>query len=134
MIVQPVVSRLPQRVQARRRYLLYDNACQARRYAERRYPHRVRHWTFLVDRKHWDNHTSCSTGYNMDEYPCLKKVNSQISEQTKGRIQKKKKKKKRNFLLRWVGGVSSVPIFHFFKFFFRKKHKLRTLEIAKKSL
>ena len=34
MIVQPIVSRLPQRVQARRRYLLYDNACQARRYAE----------------------------------------------------------------------------------------------------
>ena len=88
MIVQPVVSRLPQRVQARRRYLLYDNACQARRYAERRYPHRVRHWTFLVDRKHWDNHTSCSTGYNMDEYPCLKKVNSQISEQTNRSLRK----------------------------------------------
>ena len=41
MIVNPLVSRLPQRVQARRRFLLYDNACQARKYAERRYPHRV---------------------------------------------------------------------------------------------
>ena len=88
MIVQPIVSRLPRRVQARRRYLLYDNACQARRYAERRYPHRVRHWTFLVDRKHWDNHTACSSGYNMDEYPCLKKVNSQISEQTNRSLRK----------------------------------------------
>ena len=62
--------------------MLYDNACQARRFAERRYPHRVRNWTFLVDRKHWDNHTACSQAYNMDEYPALKKVNSQVSEQT----------------------------------------------------
>ena len=52
MIVNPCVTRLPPRVQAKRRFLLYDNACKARTYAERRYPHRVRHWTFLVDRKH----------------------------------------------------------------------------------
>ena len=88
MIVQPIVSRLPQRVQARRRFLLYDNACQARRFSERRYPHRVRNWTFLVDRKHWDNHTACSQAYNMDEYPALKKVNSQVSEQTNRSLRK----------------------------------------------
>ena len=52
MIVQPIVSRLPQIVQARRRCLLYDNACQARRFAERRYPLRFRNWTFLVDMIH----------------------------------------------------------------------------------
>ena len=88
MIVQPIVSRLPQRVQTWRRFFLYDNACQARRYAERRFPHRVRHWTFLVDRKHWDNHTACSKAYSMDEYPSLKKVNSQVSEQTNRSLRK----------------------------------------------
>ena len=88
MIVNPLVSRLPQRVQARRRFLLYDNACQARKYAERRYPHRVRNWTFLVDRKHWDNHTACSQAFCMDEYPSLKKINSQVSEQTNRSLRK----------------------------------------------
>ena len=88
MIVHPLVSRLPQRVRARRRFLLYDNACQARKFAERRFPHRVRHWTFLVDRKHWDNHTTCSQAFNMDEYPTLRKVNSQVSEQTNRSLRK----------------------------------------------
>ena len=88
MIVHPCVSRLPQRVQAKRRYLLYDNACQARKFAERRFPHKVRHWTFLVDRKHWDNHTTCSQAFCMDEYPSLRKVNSQVSEQTNRSLRK----------------------------------------------
>ena len=51
-------------------------------------PHHVRNWTFLVDRKHWDNHTACSQAYNMDEYPALKKVNSQVSEQTNRSLRK----------------------------------------------
>ena len=88
MIVSPCVTRLPPRVQAKIRFLLYDNACKARSYAERRYPHKVRNWTFLVDRKHWDNHTSCSQAFCMDEYPALKKINSQISEQTNRSIRK----------------------------------------------
>ena len=87
-IVNPCVTRLPRRVQARRRFLIYDNACQARSYTERRFPHRVRHWTFLVDRKHWDNHTTCSQAYCMDEYPSLKHVNSQVSEQTNQSLRK----------------------------------------------
>ena len=87
-IVHPIVSRLPQRVRAKRRFLLYDNACQARKYAERRFPHRVRHWSFLVDRKHWENHTACSQAYCMDEYPMLKRVNSQVSEQTNRSLRK----------------------------------------------
>ena len=35
MAVVPCVRRLPARVQARQRFLLYDNACQARKGAER---------------------------------------------------------------------------------------------------
>ena len=34
------------------------------------------------NRKNWENYTFCSLAYNMDEYPCLKKIKSQISEQT----------------------------------------------------
>ena len=30
---------------------------------------------------HWPNHTACSKSYNIDEYPFLSNVNSQISEQ-----------------------------------------------------
>ena len=42
MIIHPCISPLPQYVEARRKFLLYDNACQARKFTERRYPHKVR--------------------------------------------------------------------------------------------
>ena len=60
----------------------------ARKCAERRFPHKVRHWTFVVDRKHWYNHTACSLGINMDEYPALNDVNSQVSEQLNRSLRK----------------------------------------------
>ena len=60
---------------------IYDNACAAQKSSLRRFPHRVRKWTFLVDRTHWKNHTACQKGYNMDLYPMLKGVNSQQAEQ-----------------------------------------------------
>ena len=84
----PCTRRLPARVRASHRYLLYDNACQARKGAELRFPHRVRNWTFLVDRKHWPNHTTCSKSFNIDEFPQLKHVNSQISEQLNRSLRK----------------------------------------------
>ena len=59
----------------------------------------------------------------------------EVTPISKGRIKKKKRKNKRNFLLRWVGGVSTGLIFReFSSFFFEKKHKLKTFEIARKSL
>ena len=61
--------------------LIYDNACAAEKSSLRRFPHRVRKWTFICDRTHWKNHTSCRKGYNMDLYPMLKGVNSQQAEQ-----------------------------------------------------
>ena len=45
------------------------------------FPHRVRHWTFVIDRTHFKNHKTCFSGYNMDEFPQLKSVNSQQGEQ-----------------------------------------------------
>ena len=108
MIVHPCISRLPQRVQAKRRYLLYDNACQARKFAERRFPHKVRHWTFLVDRKHWDNHTTCSQAFCMDEYPSLRKVNSQVSEQTNRSL------RKRSIVLAYYGWENYLKVIELF--------------------
>ena len=84
----PCTRRLPNRVKAGHRFLLYDNACQARKGAELRFPHRVRNWSMLVDRKHWPNHTDCSQSFNVDEYPQLKHVNSQISEQLNRSLRK----------------------------------------------
>ena len=81
MIVDHIIRRFSKRVQAKQRFLIYDNPCMARKCGESRFPHKVRHWTFVVDRKHWDNHTACSLGFNMDEYPALNNVNSQFSEQ-----------------------------------------------------
>ena len=59
---------------------IYDNGCAAQKSSLRRFPHRVRKWTFLIDRTHWKNHTACQKGYNMDLYPMLKGVNSQQAE------------------------------------------------------
>ena len=81
LIVGPALRRLPARVKAKRRFFIYDNACAAHKSCLRRFPHRVRNWTFLVDRTHWKNHTACHMGYNMDLYPQLKGVNSQQAEQ-----------------------------------------------------
>ena len=44
--------------------------------------------TFLVDRLHWQEHTGCSSGYNMDIYQQgqLKLLNSQLNEQANARL------------------------------------------------
>ena len=57
------------------------NCCASHKSAFRRFPHRVRHWTFVIDRTHFKNHTACHAGYNIDEFPQLKNVNSQQAEQ-----------------------------------------------------
>ena len=80
-VLAPALGRLPVRVKAKARYFIYDNGCAAHKCALRRFPHRVRKWTFVIDRTHWKNHTSCHKGYNMDEFPQLRHVNSQQAEQ-----------------------------------------------------
>ena len=80
-VLAPVVRRLPRRVQAQHRYFVYDNCCASHKGALRRFPHRVGHWTFVIDRTHYKNHTACHAGYNIDEFPQLKNVNSQQAEQ-----------------------------------------------------
>ena len=81
LVLGPALHCLPTRVKASQRFLIYDNACAAHKSALRRFPHRIRKWTFLVDRTHWKNHSTCHSGYNMDIYPQLKGINSQQAEQ-----------------------------------------------------
>ena len=88
LILGPALRRLPPRAQAAKRVFVYDNACKAHKSALRRFPYRVRNWLFAVDRKHWPNHTACSDSYNIDEYPFLSNVNSQISEQLNRSLRK----------------------------------------------
>ena len=78
-VLAPVVRRLPRRVQAEHRYFVYDNCCASHKSALRRFPHRVRHFTFEIDRTHFKNHSTCHSGYNIDEFPQLKNINSQPS-------------------------------------------------------
>lgn len=79
-VVGPALRRLPQRVKAGRRFLVYDNCCASHKSALRRYPHRIRRWTFVIDRTHFKNHSTCHSGYNSDEFPQLKSVNTQQAE------------------------------------------------------
>ena len=51
-VLAPVVRRLPKRVKAKQRFFVYDNCCASHKSALRRFPHRVRHWTFVIDRTH----------------------------------------------------------------------------------
>ena len=49
--------------------------------ALRRFTHRERHFTFVIDRSHFKNHTTCHSGYNIEKFPQLKYVYSQQAEQ-----------------------------------------------------
>ena len=88
MFTSVLLRRLPQKVRAKRRVMLYDNACYLKKVSLRRFPHRIRQWHFLIDRHHLCNHTSCSRSYNMDFYPFLKSINSQICEQKNRKLRK----------------------------------------------
>ena len=88
MFTRVLIKRLPKRVKAHRRYFIYDNACNCHKYRMRRYPWRIRKFTFIIDRHHKSNHTSCSTAYDIDKYSELSKINSQICEQRNRSLRK----------------------------------------------
>ncbi|KAL5009419.1 hypothetical protein ScPMuIL_015000 [Solemya velum] len=64
------------------KYIIYDNACKLHSYCISRDPQFFKDTEFYVDRLHWENHTSCSYGYNLSLYPQFNSVNSQLSEQS----------------------------------------------------
>lgn len=64
------------------KYIIYDNACKLHSYCISRDPQFFKDTEFYVDRLHWENHTSCSYGYNLSLYPQFNSINSQLSEQS----------------------------------------------------
>jgi hypothetical protein len=64
---------------------VYDNACNAWKYAIAREPQAFSVTRFLVDRLHWPNHTRCATTFRMAEFSQYDEVveflNSQRAEQ-----------------------------------------------------
>ena len=59
MFTSVLLRRLPQRVRAKRRIGLYDNASNMVKIELWRFPYRMRRWQFWVDRHHLCNHSSC---------------------------------------------------------------------------
>lgn len=76
--------------------LIYDNACNAARYALSREPGHFALSGFRIDRLHFKNHKGCHMGFCLDAYPqttrilggamTLKQLNSQCVEQANSRL------------------------------------------------
>ena len=88
MFLHSILRRLPAKVKAEKRVVVYDFACKMHKCALRRFPYRIRRFQFVIDRHHQANHTACSEAYNMSMYPFLNKVNSQIAEQLNNSLRK----------------------------------------------
>ena len=80
--------RLPQKVKAHKRVVIYDFACKLHKVCLRRYPYRIRRFQFVIDRYHQTNHTACSESYNISKYPEMAHVNTQIAEQLNNSLRK----------------------------------------------
>ena len=85
---------------------MYDNACGLHTYCLNRDPNFFKISKFLVDRFHWSNHrgksnynnscywyksnvynfVGCSRAYNIDYYPSLSHLNTEVNEQANSSI------------------------------------------------
>ena len=88
MFCQSLLRRLPSKVQAHKRVVVYDFACKMHKCALRRYPYRIRRFQFVIDRHHQVNHTTCSEAYNISKYPAMNNINTQIAEQLNNSLRK----------------------------------------------
>ena len=83
-----ILRRLPAKVQAHKRVVIYDFACQMHKVCLRRYPYRIRRFQFVIDRHHQVNHKSCSQAYDISKYPVMNDINTQIAEQLNNSLRK----------------------------------------------
>ena len=88
LFLHSILRRLPIKVKAKKRVIVYDFACKMHKYALRRFPYRIRRFQFVIDRHHQVNHTSCSQSYNMSKYPFMNNINSQLAEQLNNSLRK----------------------------------------------
>ena len=83
-----LLRRLPAKVKAKRRVVIYDYACKMHKCALRRFPYRIRRFQFVIDRHHLANHKTCSSVYDMSKYPFMNNINSQLAEQLNNSLRK----------------------------------------------
>ena len=83
-----LLRRLPEKVKAHKRVVIYDFACKMHKCCLRRYPYRIRRFQFVIDRHHQSNHKACSNAYNINKYPHMKHVNTQVAEQLNNSLRK----------------------------------------------
>ena len=83
-----LLRRLPNKVKAKRRVVVYDFACKLHKCCLRRYPYRIRRFQFVIDRHHQTNHKACSQAYNISKYPAMNHLNTQIAEQLNNSLRK----------------------------------------------
>ena len=88
LFLHSILRRLPAKVKAKRRVVVYDFACKMHKCALRRFPYRIRRFQFVIDRHHQANHTTCSEAYNMSRYPFMNNLNSQLAEQLNNSLRK----------------------------------------------
>jgi Kyakuja-Dileera-Zisupton transposase/CxC4 like cysteine cluster associated with KDZ transposases len=70
--------------------VVYDCACQLQDYCLNRQPAHFKHTTFLIDRLHWYNHTTCARSYNINLYRSHVALNTQIAEQVNSYLKRLK--------------------------------------------
>ena len=83
-----LLRRLPEKVKAHKRVVIYDFACKLHKCCLRRYPYRIRRFQFLIDRHHQSNHKACSQTYNISKYPAMQDINTQVAEQLNNSLRK----------------------------------------------
>ena len=88
LFLHSILRRLPAKVKAGKRVVVYDFACKMQKCALRRFPYRIRRFQFVIDRHHQANHTACSEANNMSKYPFMNNINSQIAEQLNNSLRK----------------------------------------------
>lgn len=62
------------------RIIIYDNACNFVLYAMKREPSFFKNMLPFIDRLHCPSHINCSGGFNLNNFPFLKAINSQAAE------------------------------------------------------
>ena len=83
-----LLRRLPEKVKAHKRVVIYDFACKLHKTCLRRYPYRIRRFQFVIDCQHQTNQKACSQAYNISKYPEMNNINTQIAEQLNNSLRK----------------------------------------------
>jgi hypothetical protein len=70
-----------------RKTIVYDAGCRLVEYILHREPNMVNYLNVFIDRLHYKNHTSCTSGYDMESYYMLADINSVVNEQFNSTLQ-----------------------------------------------